>query len=116
MEPKEMNARISCTKLGVERGVMTFMLHLDMGTGSQGAGGYALDEHMESCDLRPGTKMAVPLLRAILELVGVKHWEDLPGNYVRVRVTHVKVHAIGHPLRNEWIDFDVFYNRCEKLF
>jgi hypothetical protein len=112
------NARITGTHLGVEHGIMTFMIFLDMGgKGSQGAGGYGLDLHAPNrYGLRPGTKMAVPLLRAILELVGVQHWEDLSGEYVRVRAAHEKVHAIGHVMNDEWIDFDEFYNKCEEVF
>ena len=105
------NAKIERTMLGVEdHGIMSFMLHLDYGGAGQGAGGYALDQYDKERKLRIGWGPGLLLLRTILETVGVESWEKLPGQHIRVRASHSKVHAIGHFLDDKrWLDFEAFF-------
>lgn len=106
---KEKNAKIVSTMLGYEdHGIFTFMLQLDYGGSGQGAGGYGLDEWNETLSKREGTKYGMDMLIAILETVGVREWEELVGKYVRVKTEHDKVHAIGHPLKDKWLNFEHF--------
>ena len=114
------NATITRTMLGVEdHGIFTFMLTLDYGGSGQGAGGYALDEFVGDKGggrgRRVGTAYGMDLIIAVLKVVGVEKWEDLKGEHIRVKAEHSKVHAIGHFLNDEWLDFKEFYEAREKI-
>lgn len=108
METK--NAQIKSTMLGIEdHGIMTFSLHLDYGRSGQSAGGFALDEYSKEQEKRIGSPRGFELIRSILEIVGVETWEDLPGKHIRARADHGKVYAIGNVLKDEWLDFGIFF-------
>ncbi len=114
---EEKNAKITSTMLGIEdHGILTFMLHLDYGGGGQGAGGYALDASIYKNGKfvgRQGTAGGMDIILRILELLDVNMWEDLPGTYCRVRATYTSIEAIGHPLKNNWLDFKQHFARFE---
>ena len=104
------NARIESTMLGREdHGIATFMLDLDYGGVGQGAGGYALDEPQKDSTgkfiKRVGTACGMDLILRVLDVLEVETWEKLPGTFCRVKSEHAKVHAIGHPLKDKWLDF-----------
>ena len=117
METK--NAVIQSTQLGKEdHGIMSFMLTLDYGGSGQGAGGYALDTPIKKGGKfvkRIGSAAGMSLIMAVLQVVGVENWEDLPGKNIRVRSEHAKVHAIGHFLNDEWLDFKMFWDEIKPL-
>jgi hypothetical protein len=106
---EERNAKITSTMLGIEdHGIMTFMLHLDYGGSGQGAGGYVLDTPIKKngkFSHRQGVAAGMDIILKILELLNVGKWEDLPGHYCRVRSSHSSVDAIGHPLKDRWLNF-----------
>lgn len=110
------NAKITSTSLGYEdHGVFTFYLHLDYGGAGQGAGGYVLDRHTKKNRKRTGTKMGMDLIIAILRLLKVGIWEDLPGTYVKAKMTHDKVIAIApifadNERESDWLDFGEFFS------
>lgn len=88
------NARIESTHLGKEgHGIMTCMIMLDYGGAGQGFGGWSL-----------GGEWGMEYINKVLEVTGVECWEDLPGTHVRVKAEQMKVHAIGHILRDKWFD------------
>ena len=89
---EEKNALIKSTSLGYEdHGMFTGYLHLEYDGGGQGFGGYVLS----------GAYLDAFLQRT-LKVAGVEKWEDLSGRCIRVRAEHVKVHEIGHFLKDEW--------------
>lgn len=112
MEIETKNAKIKSTMLGIEdHGIMSFYLYLDYGGSTQGAGGYALDTPIKQGNTflrRVGTAEGLSLIMAILNLVGVGKWEDLPGKFIRVKADMGKVYAIGNVLKDEWLDFEQF--------
>jgi len=95
---KTANARIESTTLGIERGMLTYWLHLDYGGSGQGAGGIRLDG--KARDLFS----AADYIRVILETVGVENWERLKGAYVRVKYTETGVQFIGNVIRDKWFE------------
>ena len=107
------NAKITGTMLGTEdHGVMSFWIHLDYGdSGSQGAGGYVLDEYDKALDKRVATRICGAVVAEVLRVVGVESWEQLKGKYIRVKADYNKVYAIGNLLKNEWMDFDSFFSK-----
>lgn len=83
------NARIKSTILGYDDGHFTLWLVLDFGGAAQSFGGYALKN--------------VSFIADILEVVGVKTWEDLPNKYVRVQRDDTRITAIGNILFDKWL-------------
>ena len=95
-------AVITDTFLGIESNILTFLLQLRYNDESgQGAGRYRLDGH------------STAFIRAILEIVGVKSWEELKGKRVRVKASFSKVTAIGSiSQKKKWLDFADIANKC----
>ena len=101
------NARITSTMLGKEdHGLITYYLYLDYGGSGQGAGGYCMETYDKEKDCRVGTPLLTEHLIKIFKTLEVSKWEDLPGQNIRVRSTHSKVHSIGHFLKDKWFDLD----------
>ncbi len=98
---EEKNAVIESTMLGFEdHGIMTFMLHLNYGSGGQGAGGYSFDEK---------TGKGMSIIPKILKTLKVDKWENLKGLNIKVKSEHSKVHAIAHFLEDDWLDFEDYF-------
>lgn len=101
------NAKIRSTRLGIEdNGIFDFMLHLDYGGTGQGFGGYALDEYDKLLQKRVGHRIGMEAIMRILDTVGVRNWEDLRGEYIRVRASHDKVEAIGNIVEDKWFSME----------
>lgn len=83
------NAKITSTSLGMEHGCFTFMLDLSFNSSGQSFGGRA---HIR----------AVHIMQ-VLEIVGVKRWEDLKGKLVRIIQDNERVYAIGHITEDVWL-------------
>lgn len=113
------NAIITSTMLGIEdHGIMSFYLYLDYGNSAQGAGGYSLDTPIKKGDTflrRVGTAEGLSLIMEILQIVDVEKWEDLKGRHIRVKADHDKVYAIGHFLKDKWLNFEQFFSEI-KIF
>jgi hypothetical protein len=84
---EERTARITSTMLGYEEyhGVLTSMITMEWSGGGQGFGGYAL-----------GGPFTDWYIRGVLKAAGVKQWEDLKGQHVRIRHGHSMLYAIGN--------------------
>jgi len=105
-----VNAKIERTTLGYEdHDILTFYLNLDYGGAGQGFGGFALDEPIHDAGRfvgRIGTAFGMEAIHRVLDVVGVRRWEDLPGKYVRADQEHSKVHRIGNILTDDWLDLE----------
>lgn len=74
-------------------GIPTCNVMLDYGGSGQSFGGY---------DLRyVGHQM---FLFEMMDVIGAADLSRLPGQSVRVKADHSKVHAIGHFIDDEWFD------------
>lgn len=113
------NALIQSTMLGIEdHGIMSFSLGLDYGGSNQWAGGYALDAPIQKdgrFHKRVGSAEGMTLIMEVLRIVGVESWEKLKGKHIRVKADHGKVYAIGHLLKEDWLDFEEFWKKQERL-
>ena len=88
------NARIDSTFLGTEdHGVFIAQLNMDYGDG----GRQALQRIIAT---RASADYAI--IREILDAVAVASWEDLRGQYCRVRLRSGLIRQIGHITRDEW--------------
>lgn len=85
------NAIISKTMLGFEdHGILTAFVSLKYDGGSQRFGGRVLKG-----------KYCAEFITRILETVGVKTWEELPGKLVRVVHTNSSVYEIQHIIEDK---------------
>lgn len=97
------NAKIKTTFLGVEdHGIFTSIVHLEWEGAGQGFGMYNIGGKFPS-------NMGTKFLRELLEVVGVEKWEDLPGTFVRVKSGSMKIHAIGHIIKDRWFSPEEFF-------
>lgn len=108
-----VNARITDTRLGFERGtVLTFWLFLDYGVACQGFGGYVLNNKTPEGKRVPHA-IAGYTIERILDVVEVESWEDLPGQFIRVKLEGQdwgpRIAAIGHILKEKWFNPEVEY-------
>jgi len=78
------NCLIRSTSLGYgDRGLMSCWVHLDKEVGSQGAGGYRLDNYDKELGTDIPHAVCGWFVGNILKTVGVDNWEDLKGKHVR---------------------------------
>lgn len=113
------NAKIDYVKLYIEdHDILTFHIGLNLsGGGFCALGGYALDQAFRinkdddkwQYD-RKSSPAGLDCMRKIMEVVGVKSWEDLTGRYIRYEDNGLKsrVAKIGNIIEDKWIDIDDF--------
>ena len=110
------NAEIKATQLGVEdHGIFSFSIFMDGEGWGTWFGGITLDGYDKEKDCRIGWDKAIPMLTEIMNVVGVRNWEDLKGKLVRVEVGRLseKITKIGNIFKNEWFDLDDWVNKYE---
>jgi hypothetical protein len=91
-----INVVITHTMLGIEdHGILTAFVHLRFdGNSCQGFGGYGL-----------GAKDANycgHFIRRVLDVVGVREWEQLVGKNVRIRRSQGLIRSIGNIIDDVW--------------
>lgn len=104
-----VNARIESTTLGFEdHGILTFFLHLEWEDGGVGWGGYVL-----------GGEFTTKAIKAVLETVGVRKWEDLAGKLVRYESGYPGSSSIyrriGNIINNKWCDLEEIAKECRLV-
>lgn len=101
------NARIESVMLGYEdHGILTAYVFVKFANGGCGFGGYAFDEWNKAKQRRVGCAFGSEWIINVLETVGVKKWEDLPGKPVRVEHEGWggTITRIGHFIDDRWFD------------
>ncbi len=100
---KIKNAIITSTSLGYEHGCFSLSLTLDYGRSGQGFGGYTLDSIPNQVpNTRLGSAWGLQFIKEIINVVGVRKYEDLQGKHIRVKANHYKVFEIGNFLNDNW--------------
>lgn len=117
------NAKITDVKLYIEdHDVLTFDIFLDLGAACCAVGGYALDQAFrinETDDKWEYERLSSPAgldcMRRIMEVVGVRSWEDLKGKYVRYEDNGwgSSVTKIGNIMKDDWIDVADFFKNYD---
>lgn len=110
-----VNVEIEETFLGrEEHGILTCFLHFKGNGFGVGIGGRALDEYDKNKKRRIATQEGFELIEHILDVVGVKKWEDLVGKYIRIELSEVgigyKATRIGNLIKDDWLDFEKFFD------
>lgn len=108
------NARIQSTMLGREdHGIMTFMIFINADGFTCGVGGYCLDEFDSATQTRVFKAKSMEAISKILDVVGVKTWEELPGKYIRFENNGwgSTVTKIGNIIDEKWFDMREFFGK-----
>lgn len=99
------NAVITSTSLGAEdHGIFTVSLCLEYESGVQCFGGYAMDSYDKIKKRRVGTAYGLEFIKRVMDTVGVTEWSQLAGKHIRAEAEHIKVHAIGHIVKDKWFN------------
>ena len=117
------NAKIDYVKLYIEdHDILTFSIGLDLGSGCCALGGYALDQSFRVNENdnrwdyeRKSSPAGLDCMRKIMEIVGVRSWEDLKGKYVRYEDNGwgSRITKIGNIIKDDWIDIDDFMKKYD---
>lgn len=99
------NAIISSATLTIDdHGCLSAWLRLEYDEGGQGFGGFALHLLRGSSNHRSRMPYAGHFITRVLQVAGVKTWEDLKGKTIRVRASHSDVAEIGHIIKEDWFN------------
>lgn len=111
------NAKIRSTMLGREdHGIMTFMVFVEFEHVACGVGGYALDRYSaDDHETRVFTARGLEAISEILDVVGVRKWEDLPGKYIRFKDNGwgSTIDEIGNIMEDKWFNLREFFSKGE---
>lgn len=116
------NAKIKSADFGYcEHGFLTFEIWLDAPSGKYYRfADYALDEPV----IRNGKRERIPTqegfkcLTAIMQTVGVSHWNELKGKYVRIKVDEqnsmfCNISVIGNLMEEKWFNIEAFWEQVK---
>lgn len=106
------NARIEKTQLGYEgRGVFTFLFVLRLDKASVAFGSYPFDFYDKEKKVRICNDKAGEGIKKLLDVVGVKHWEELDGQCIRFEDPGIgqRITKIGNIVEDKWFDASEFF-------
>ena len=102
MEFEVKNAIITSAKITTEdHGVLSAWINLDYGGCGQGFGGFSL-YLPKSFSHHQLNSAAGHFIYRVMEIAGVKRWNDLVGKTIRAKENHCGVDAIGHIVNDDW--------------
>lgn len=104
MKTEIKNGKIESTHLGFEgHGIFSSMITIETDDGHQGFGGYSL-----------GGKSGMEFIETTLKTLEVEKWEDLKGKLIRVKREDRRMVAIGHYLKDNWLNIEEFFKEREN--
>ena len=106
-----VNAKIiDVTLTMADHGCLTFGLVLEGDGWGQIFGGWALGHGYLGAATFEGSAAGLECLMRIMDTIGVERWEDLKGNYCRIRRSQDGlIRTIGNITKNKWFDVRSFY-------
>ena len=116
-ESKITNMKITNVSLSMaDHGCLTFRLTLEGGGCGVGYGGYCIGHGYLGADKFEGDPYGIECLMRIMDTVGVEHWEDLKGKYIRIvdNGWGSTVTTIGHIIEDKWFNVKEFFERKYK--
>lgn len=111
------NAQIAATQLGYDdHGIVTAFLQLQWPGMGGGFGGYVLHSDHPHSGL---TAFGMQYLRSVLDVVGVRTWEELAGKHIRIVQEPGsglnRIIGIGHIMEDRWFFPHELGGECEAL-
>lgn len=112
MEKLIENAQITNTMLGYgDRPALIFSVELTGENWRSTFGDRVLDNYDTDKKDRVPDQHAMSVIPKILKVVGVKTWEELKGQYIRVEFDqNHNINAIGNLIKDEWLDLNKFFD------
>lgn len=107
-----LNAKITDVTISMaDHGCLTFFVTLNCGGWGVSIGGYAIGHGYLGADNFDACGDGLEAMMRIMNVVGVERWEDLKGQYVRVKSNGLgsTIHNIGNVLKDEWFDLKKFF-------
>lgn len=107
-----LNAKITRVSLSMaDHGCLTFYITLTSAGWGVSIGGYVLGHGYLGADEFDACGDGLEAMMRIMDTVGVESWEDLEGQYVRVKTEGLGscVHIIGNLLEDKWFDIKKFF-------
>lgn len=107
------NAKITRVSLSMaDHGCLTFYIGLNGGGWCCNFGGYCIGHGYLGAKSFQGSEAGLEVLMRIMDTIGVECWEDLKGQYCRVKTEGWggKILSIGNILKDKWFDIKEFYN------
>ena len=107
-----LNAKITSVSLSMaDHGCLTFYITLTGGGWGVSVGGYAIGHGYLGADHFDACGYGLEAMMRIMNVVGVDRWEDLKGQYIRVKSNGLgsTIHTIGNVLKDEWFDLKEFF-------
>lgn len=113
---QERNAVITKARIcDSDRDILSVWLDLDYGGSGQGFGGWTLYLPKSFKHHNPsGPNYAGHFIWRVMEIAGVRNWDDVPGKTIRVRQEHSKVEAIGHIVKDDWFNPEADFKNMER--
>lgn len=112
---EQKNAIIKSARITTaDHGMLSAWIDLEYGSSGQGFGGYSLylpDSFTHSNNQK---NYAGHFIWRVMEIAGVSEWSSLLGKTVRVNCEHIKVHAIGHIIKDDWFNPSDDFLKMEK--
>jgi hypothetical protein len=102
-QPEVLNAIIKEVQITIGDGPLTIWLFVDHTNGTQGFGGYALHLNKEFKHHSNTRDYTGHFIQRCLEIAGATEWKSLPGKTIRVLQESSKIHAIGHIIKEDWV-------------
>lgn len=110
---KISNAKITNVTLGYEdHGILTFYITLEIENGNTCVFGcYALDSWDKEKNKRVCSAKSMECLTEIMNVVGVRNWEDLNGKYIRIEYNGLgsTIDTIGNIMKDDWFNIKEFF-------
>lgn len=116
MEKEILNAKITNTSISMEdHGCLTFYITVEGAGWGVSIGGYCNGHgYLGAKEFDSDGSFGVALMK-IMDTVGVKKWEDLKGQYIRVESNGWggTVHKIGNIIKEKWFDLREFFREVD---
>ena len=102
------NAIIQSTFLGREdHGIFTFYIGCNTQDGSlfRNVGGYCLDYKDKDSGRNIYSPNGLKLINEIISVIGCDSWEEIKGEYIRLKIIDGLPIGIGNILEDKWVIF-----------
>lgn len=116
VELKIENAKITNVSLTMEDfGCLTFWITIEGAGWGCNIGGYNIGHGYLGADEFCGYGPGIEAIMRIMDTVGVSKWEDLEGQYIRVKTEGRcgTINCIGNVLKNKWFDLKDFFVKAQ---
>lgn len=104
------NAKITNVTLSMaDHGCLVFGLTMDGDGWFQTFGGWSIGHGYLGADVFEGSENGLECLMRIMDTVGVDRWEELEGQYCRIKCKNGQIYAIGNIIKDHWFDVEDFF-------